>query len=190
MAGCLRGRLTSNVRPHENDIVALIPIEYEDFWARGERVHPEMRLRHRFVEAFAFGDSERMADDLAALVLQGTKRATASLAWSYEHEQEEQPKTGDLSLVTSWAKEPLCVIETTDVEVVPFNEVTEEFARAEGEDDGTLASWRRDHTEFFAGECLRLGHSPEERMLVVCERFRVAYQPQSAASAASQETST
>jgi uncharacterized protein YhfF len=114
---------------------------------------------------------------LNALVLSGVKRATASLAWRYEHDPVPQSKAGDLSIVTSWSKQPLCIIETTAVEVVPFNEVTEDFARTEGEDDGTLESWRRSHTKFFAGECARIGRTPSESMLVVCERFRVVFQP-------------
>ena len=161
--------------------MALIPQEYEDFWTQGERLHPQMRNRARFLEAFAFGNSERMANELAALVLQGTKRATASLVWTYEQESKAQPKPGDLSIVTTWSKEPLCVIETTVVEVVPFSEVSEDFARIEGEDGGSLESWRRNHSKFFAGECARLGRRPEEHMLVVCERFRVVYQAPGAA---------
>jgi uncharacterized protein YhfF len=164
--------------------VALVPSEYEDFWGQGERLHPEMRNRDQFLEAFAFGDSERMASELAALVLQGVKRATASLAWRYEHDKTAQPKPGDLSIVTDWGKKPLCVIETVAVVVVPSNEVSEDFARIEGEGDRTLESWRRNHTKFFANECTRIGRTPNERMLVVCERFRVVYQPPGASSAA------
>jgi uncharacterized protein YhfF len=158
-------------------VMALVPLEYEDFWAAGEQLHAELSRRERFVEAFAFGDSERMAKALNALVLSGVKRATASLAWRYEHDPVPQPKAGDLCIVTSWSKQPLCIIETMAVEVVPFNEVTEDFARTEGEDDGTLESWRRNHTTFFAGECARIGRTPNDSMLVVCERFRVVFQP-------------
>jgi uncharacterized protein YhfF len=152
-----------------------IPPRYEDFWAIGERSHPELD-RGRFLEAFAFGDSERMATVLADLVLRGIKRATASLVWMYEYEKKPQPKPGDLSIVTTWAKEPLCIIETTAVDVVPFEQVSEDFARTEGEDDGSLESWKRNHTEFFAGECARIGRTPSPSMLVVCERFRVVFQ--------------
>ena len=164
--------------------MAFVPPQYEDFWAAGELLHAELRRHERFLEAFAFGDSEHMAKELNALVLSGVKRATASLAWRYEHDPVPRPKVGDLSIVTSWSKQPLCIIETTAVEVVPFNEVTEDFARTEGEDDGTLESWRRNHTKFFAGECSRIGRTPTESMLVVCERFRVVYQPPNVPSAA------
>ena len=164
--------------------MALLPLEYEDFWAAGERLHPELRCRERFLEAFAFGNSERMAKELNELVLSGVKHATASLAWRYEHDPVPQPKAGDLSIVTSWSKQPLCIIETTSVEVVPFGEVSEDFARTEGEDDGTLESWRRNHTKFFAEECVRIGRNPSESMPVVCERFRVIFQPSSPPGAA------
>lgn len=157
--------------------MSAVPPEHEAFWSVGEQLHPELRQRNRFLEAFAFGDSERMASALNALVLTGAKRATASLAWRYPFDGLAQPKAGDLSIVTSWSRQPLCIIETTSVAVVPFDEVTEDFARAEGEGDGTLASWRSDHTAYFAGECARIGRTPSASMPVVCERFRVVYLP-------------
>jgi uncharacterized protein YhfF len=160
-----------------------IPAEYEAFWAAGELAHRELD-RHRFLEAFAFGDSERTATALSGLVLRGVKRATASLVWTYEHERRPWPKVGDLSIVTTWAKEPLCIIKTTQVDVVPFEEVSEEFAKIEGEGDGTLASWRRNHLEFFAGQYARMGCTPHSGMLVVCEQFRVVFQPAGTRSAA------
>ena len=159
-----------------------IPSEYERFWIAAEKTKPHLD-RARFLEAFAFGDSKRMAQELAELVLQGTKRATASLVWSYDGGRS-QTKPGDLSIVTTWSKEPLCIIETTAVEVAPFEEVSEDFANTEGEGDGSLASWRRNHTAFFAGECARLGRTQSPRMPVVCERFKVVYQPRRAPSAA------
>jgi len=51
----------------------------------------------RFYESFHFGDSEMLADELAALVLVGAKRATASLLWSFEVDGKPLPKPGDLS---------------------------------------------------------------------------------------------
>ncbi|MBV8034809.1 ASCH domain-containing protein [Roseateles sp.] len=154
-----------------------IPSRYEAFWAAAERAQVALD-RHRFLEAFAFGGSEHLAATLAELVLTGAKRATASLAWVYEFEKRPQPRCGDLSIVTSWAGEPLCIIETTAVDVLPFDAVPEDFARAEGEGDGTLASWRVLHTEFFAGECARIDRVPSATMPVVCERFRVVFPPE------------
>lgn len=65
----------------------------------------------RFCEAFHFHDEPRVSDALAELVRSGTKRATAGLLWVYEAERSPLPRTGDLSVVTRWNGEPVCVIE-------------------------------------------------------------------------------
>ena len=151
-----------------------IPVAIAEFWKRFDAdaggVDPA-----RFYEAFHFGDNEELATSLADLVLEGTKRATAGSLWSFEHEGKALPQPGDLSVVTNWAGSPLCVIETLQVDVVPFNEVTAEFAAVEGEGDGSLEFWRQEHASAFSRACARLGRVFDEGMLVACERFRVVY---------------
>jgi uncharacterized protein YhfF len=129
----------------------------------------------RFFEACHFDDNQPSADALAQLVLAGRKRATASLAWTYEAASAPLPKAGDLSVVTNWARVPLCVIETRRVDLVPFDKVCEEFAATEGEGDGSLRQWQAEHWAYFGRECLRIGRSPDPGMPVVCERFEVVF---------------
>lgn len=131
----------------------------------------------RFYEAFFFADSEAVADELADLVLAGTKRATAGLAWSFEAESKPLPRPGAYSVLTNWRGAPLCVIETLVSEVVAFDDVSAAFAAVEGEGDGSLRYWRDTHWEFFARECKRLGRTPDLRMPVICEQFDVAWRP-------------
>ena len=131
----------------------------------------------RFYEVCIFGDSEELANELAELVLLGIKRATAGSVWSSEAEGKRLPIKGDLSIVTNWSGEPLCIIETEAVEVLPFSEVSSEFAATEGEGDGSLSFWREAHRQYFTRECARAGRQFTESMLVACERFKVVYQP-------------
>ena len=131
----------------------------------------------QFYEAFHFDDNEASANALAALVLAGTKRATAALVWYLESADRPAPAPGALSVVTDWAGRPLCVIETVAVEVVPFDQVTADFAATEGEGDGSLDYWRRVHWDFFGRECARIGRERSTDMPVLCERFRVVYPP-------------
>ncbi|MBB2487325.1 ASCH domain-containing protein [Mitsuaria sp. WAJ17] len=154
--------------------------QLHDFWSAFRSAAADAdgkRLDERFYEAFFFGDSQPLADELAALVLQGRKRATAGSVWSFEAEGKRLPRPGDLSIVTNWAGKPLCVIETLSVEVLPFREVGAEFAATEGEGDGTLAYWQQGHRAYFNRECERAGRRFEEGMPVACECFRVIYQP-------------
>ncbi|MBL8199410.1 MAG: ASCH domain-containing protein [Chromatiales bacterium] len=129
----------------------------------------------RFFQACYFDDNEPSADELAELVVRGRKRATAALLWAHEAENEPLPVPGSLSVVTRWSGAPVCIIETTAVEVIPFERVGADFAAAEGEGDGSLAYWQRTHLAFFGRECARIGREFSPSAPVVCERFRVVF---------------
>jgi uncharacterized protein YhfF len=129
----------------------------------------------RFLEAFHFDDHEASADTLARLVIAGRKRATASLLWAREADHAPVPRPGHLSVVMDFAGRPACIIETTSVLIVPFVEVDANFARLEGEGDGSLAHWRDTHWAFFSHEGARIGRAPSLEMPVICERFETVY---------------
>ena len=128
-----------------------------------------------FYEAFHFDDNERDANALGALVLSGQKCATTGLVWTYELTNKPLPKVGALSVVTDWHDTPLCVIQTTQVEIVPFDSVSDNFAAIEGEGDKTLRYWREAHWRYFSRECQRIGKEPNLHMPVVCEQFKIVY---------------
>lgn len=123
---------------------------------------------------WSFGASAEQADELLGLVLDGTKTATAGALWDYEAENEPLPELGALSIVLDGSGQPRALLETSEVAVVPFNEVDEEHARLEGEGDLSLAHWRKVHEKFFTDVATHEhGFTPD--MPVVCERFRVLY---------------
>jgi uncharacterized protein YhfF len=121
---------------------------------------------------FAFGDSKELADELAELVRTGTKTATYSALWSYEEEQKPLPQKGELSIVIDGNGVPFAVIETDEVFIAPFNEVSEHFAYEEGEGDRSLAYWREVHRNFFRRQQFK-DRSFNEEMALVCKRFRI-----------------
>ena len=125
--------------------------------------------------SFSFGTNPTSAADIARLVVDGTKTATGSLLWTYEAGQRELPKRGDLWVVTHGGDDPVCIVETTAVEVLPYDEVSEAYARAGGEGDRSLASWRRIYWQYIEHECERIGRGPSEQTPLVMERFRVVY---------------
>ena len=131
----------------------------------------------KYFECFHFTSDEYWANELLLLVLIGKKRATTSSLWDYEKENEPSPKVGDLSIVTDWAGNPYCVIETTAVTVMPFREMTFEICSREGEDE-CLETWKEGHTRFFTQGGKELGYEFTEDMPVVFEDFTVVYPPQ------------
>lgn len=132
--------------------------EYDDFWADASiraglnpsKVYfgpnPADSLRP---PAWSFGADAATADRLLGLVLSGRKTATASALWDYEAAGESLPEPESLSILTDGAGHPHALIRTAEVRVVPFDEVDEAHAYAEGEGDRSLAHWRRVHRAFF-----------------------------------------
>jgi uncharacterized protein YhfF len=126
-------------------------------------------------DTFAFGDSAEMADELARLVADGPKRATAGLLLDYERDQEPVPRPGALSVVLDGRGAPVCVIRTTQVEVKPLHQVDEAFAWDEGEGDRTLAWWLDAHRRFFRRRCADLGVPFSDDLPTVFERFELVW---------------
>ena len=132
-------------------------------------------------DVFRIGDSEVSADEGARLVVSGAKTATSSLVWAYEAAGKQPPTVGALSILTDGGARPVCVVETTWLEILPFTKVDEQFARDYGEWDGTLATWRERCWTFYAEQCQTLGRAPSGEMPLVCERFRVVLRGRSEA---------
>ena len=147
----------------------------EAMWAALANAHPDLVDERTAYSAWHFCDNESDANELADLVLAGTKRATAGLLSSYEAEDEAVPRVGDLSVITDWEGRARCVIRTTSVEVVPFEAVTPEFAAIEGEGDGSLEYWRRAHRAAFTRELADSGRTLGPESPVVCECFEVVF---------------
>ncbi|PLZ02993.1 RNA-binding protein [Burkholderia sp. WAC0059] len=131
---------------------------------------PEGRVR-----IGGFGDSEPLSEALIALVRAGVKRGTCSLAWSWAFDGEAVPTVGDVEIVLDWHRRPVLALRITQVEIVPFDCVTAEFAASEGEGDLSLAYWQAEHWRFFTQECERIGRVADKSMPLVCERFELLH---------------
>ena len=131
---------------------------WDEFWRNDEKPAS--------VNAWMFGG---LPDELAQLVIDGKKTATCSSYALYELENEPLPTTDDYSIILNKDEQPVAIIKTVEVSLVPMNKVTEEFAISEGE--GSYEDWKLAHVRFFKGELQQVGLKFSEDMLLVCERF-------------------
>lgn len=122
-----------------------------------------------------FGDSPEMADTLGALIVSGVKTATCSALWEWEAEGKQIPSPGLKTVVLNGGGTPLCIIETTEVSIVPYDAVDAAFAAEEGEGDLSLEYWREAHWQFFSRTLPKIGREASPDMPLVCERFRLVY---------------
>ena len=105
---------------------------------------------------------------LVEAVLRGDKTATAGLRDQFEPNTDEpMPGVGERLLLVGWDDEPVGVVETTEVRVVPAGQVDLRFARDEGEGFESVADWRAAHERFWSDRVIT------DETLIVCERFRL-----------------
>ncbi|SFH52469.1 ASCH domain-containing protein [Pisciglobus halotolerans] len=115
-----------------------------------------------------------MANELAELVIAGTNSATASNYSLYEKD-DLIPYVGLYNIVLDGDGRAAAIVETTSVEVVPFDEVTEEHAYLEGEGDRTLRYWREAPEDFFKKGFKEVHQAFNNKVPVLCEKFKVLY---------------
>jgi uncharacterized protein YhfF len=116
------------------------------------------------IEAFAFGDSPAMADELLGLVLAGKKTATC---WPAAQGLKGSAPGARYVVLDSHAC-PRAVIESVELAKRRFDKVDAAFAADEGEGDLSHAHWAAVHEACFTREGEFAPH-----MMLWCERFRL-----------------
>ena len=125
----------------------------------------------------AYVDHTGFIDELAGMARDGQKRGTAHMQLNFEHENIRVREPGDCWIVTTVAGEPLCVVQITNVDIKPFNQVGDVFAASEGEGDLSLEHWRGAHLGYFTQQCREWGYEWRDDRPVVCESFELVYRP-------------
>jgi uncharacterized protein YhfF len=125
--------------------------------------------------ATAFGHSRTVADELAALICEGTKRAHATLERDFETEGEDLPRPGDHVVVLDGRGTPQAIVRTRHVERRYFNDIDDEFAFECGEGDRTLAWWLTAYRQEFAERAEAQGFQVNEKAVLILEYFDLVW---------------
>lgn len=120
-----------------------------------------------------FGNPGTSRDTILDFLFHGNKRATAGLLeHDYAAEGEPVGHVGEILVVVGNENEPLGKIRITRVEIVRFDEVSDEFALAEAEGDLSGDDFRVSHRAFW--EACGYGVNPDSQ--VVCAWFELVEQ--------------
>ena len=149
-------------------------------WQAYAAAHPEAGCASPDYTVERFGDSDALADELLACVLDGPKRATAALVDDFRVEDEPLPRLGSHWIACDGSGRPRLVIRSMELRIATFDDVDAAFAYDEGEDDRTLASWRANHRRYWERTCAARGATWSESDEIVLERFRVVWPPEHA----------
>jgi uncharacterized protein YhfF len=151
----------------------------EAFWLAYQRARAVQ------VPGFAaapLGHTALLADEGAALVVSGIKRAHATLLRDFERDLEALPQAGDHLVVLDGGGEPRAIVRMSRVEKRRFNEIDDLFAFEAGEGDLTLRWWLAAHRQDYAERGEIEGFEAHEGMELVLEYFERVWPPEAGAA--------
>ena len=153
-----------------------IPDHIETFWFEfiNSESYPD-NGESLFQVSYQIGSDESHANEGAKLILSGEKTATSTLLWSLENNNEALPKVGDLCVIEDGNGVPVCVVQTTWIEIIPFSDVDADFTRDYSEADGSLEGWYKIFSEYYSKECNAMNRVLTDETPLVCERFQVIF---------------
>jgi uncharacterized protein YhfF len=155
------------------ELAPIDPVLVDAFWDRAAAVVAAGTARPSSVEQFS--DSRELADELIALVLDGTKRATAAAVVEFERAGEPIPEPGGLWIACDGSGVPRALLRTTEIRVGPLSSVDEAFAWDEGEGDRTRHWWLDAHERYFRRHLPTIGETFGADLPTVFERFEVLF---------------
>jgi uncharacterized protein YhfF len=146
--------------------------QIEAFWLDYQRA---CGVQVEGFSATAFGHSRAVADELAALIRSGDKRAHATLERDFEAEGDELPRPGEHIVVLDGRGTPQAIVRIKHVERRYFNDIDDEFAFECGEGDRTLAWWLVAYRQEFAERAEAQGFQVGEKAVLILEYFELVW---------------
>ena len=116
---------------------------------------------------FTLGEDAETSAALIALVRAKKKHAECAALAEFGGDMTSMPKVGRFDIIACWDGTAAVVVKTTSVKTLPFDQVTEKMAVAEGEHE-TLNEWREARKAHFKQHG---GFKPD--MMLVFEFFEV-----------------
>jgi len=134
-----------------------------------ERTYPGQA--ERYYLAMSIGGTPDLANEGAALILNGTKTATSSPLWDYP--DGRIPFVGALSVLLDGQQRAVAVVETVGIRLVRFRDVTDEMAKAYGEGQRTIEWWQRVIGDWYRTKAARDGQDFDENTEILWESISV-----------------
>ncbi len=144
-------------------------------WNKYRAAHSE-EASSKLPGSWFFHNNEEDANRLGKLVASGKKQAGSGLYAWYKEAGAPLPETGTKHIITDFDEKALAIIVITDVDTIPFNQITAAYASLDmGTNEKPLEKWKEAHWEFFTTALAESDQKPTEDMLVVCEYFKTVW---------------
>ena len=145
-----------------------------EFWKQYLRDTNQNENEAVYSGELVFEDEGMTGRTQLSMVLSGSKTAMFTPLETIEINMEKMPVTGEVYVVLDTNDEPRCVIELTDVRIIPLNEISWELARKDGKDED-MQDWKEKMEEFLEEEADLCGFEALPDSKIVCEIFKLIY---------------
>lgn len=152
----------------ENNLTALFWERFLASAAAKELIDPKL------YDTMQIGSNAEEADQGAALILSGQKTATSSHPDEYGADAG-LPYVGALSIVLNGSRQPVAVVETTELETRSIDALDPQFAHDYGEWDQSAATLKSQLTAYYRRMLEADEREDFSGLELLCERFRVIF---------------
>lgn len=149
--------------------------EIDNFWNAYLLTLPEAERNLTYSEAESWGNSDELADTIAAAILSGAKTTTSRLEWERQKSNDPGEKIGDISIVLDGKQRPVCIVQVVDIFLKPFDQVDAAFVYNYGEGSRDMDFWNKNMWDYYVGECAEIGLQATRDMPMICTVFKVIF---------------
>ena len=144
------------------------------FWKECREI-ADIETTEYHASTFSNPAMSKVTEEIAELARLGQKRGTAQLEIDFELTGVARREVGDYWVILNTANEPVCLVRITNIDVIPFEAVSAEFAASEGEGDLSWDYWATVHRRYFMKLCEKFGREWREDLPTVCESFELIH---------------
>lgn len=144
------------------------------FFEKARATRPKLDLP-AFAEVRWIGLDPDTTEQIIELIKSGKKTGTFTLPWIAERTRAEPPQPGLPLICIDFSCQPRLVVRLTDVETVPFGDITEEHTAIDGPPVRPLDIWKPLHTQYWNSQLAPFGLTVSEAMPVWIEPFELVY---------------
>jgi uncharacterized protein YhfF len=146
------------------------PSELEAFWGSARDALPAAMLGDAYQVRW-IGLDDDSTRQILELIRAGDKTGTYTLPWIVENTGQPTPAIGDTIILVDFGGHPQLIVRLTEIETVPFGQISETHTAVDGPPMRDLAIWKPLHTRYWNGLLEPYGLTVSDEMPVWVEKF-------------------
>jgi uncharacterized protein YhfF len=148
--------------------------QLDAFWRTVREARPEAGLPDQYQVRW-IGLDDETTGQIFELIAAGDKNGTFTLPWIIERTDQADPVAGDCIVLIAFDGTPTQCVRLTQIDRVPFGEITAEHTAIDGSPVRALDVWKPLHTQYWNALLEPWSLNVSDDMPVLVEAFELIY---------------